>query len=88
MAVHTKTYSLVRWVLGVINLTKSTLKKILGRMCATLESLQTIFIQVEALLNDRPLTYASLDISDPEPIAPSYLRTSGEKNYHTATFQS
>ena len=42
----------------LIGLTKSTLKKILGRTHATLESLQTIIVEVEALLNDRPLTYA------------------------------
>ena len=38
----------------LIGLTKSTLKKILGRAHATLESLQTIVVEVEALLNDRP----------------------------------
>jgi len=57
----------------LIGLTKSTLKKTLGRTCATLESLQTIVIEVEALLNDRPLTYVSSDVSDLEPITPSHL---------------
>ena len=36
----------------LIRLTKSALKKILGRTRATLESLQTIVVEVEALLND------------------------------------
>jgi len=53
----------------MIGLTKSALKKTLG---ATLESLQTIVIEVEALLNDRPLNYVSSDVSDLEPITPSH----------------
>ena len=57
----------------LIGLTKSTLKKTLGRMHATLESLQTITVEVEAILNDRPLTYASSDINDPQPITPAHL---------------
>ena len=57
----------------LIGLTKSTLRKTLGRMHATMESLQTIIVEVEALLNDRPLTHSSPDICDPEPITPSHL---------------
>ena len=57
----------------LIGLTKSTLKKTLGRTHATLESLQTIIVEVEALLNDHPLTYASSDIKDLNPINPSHL---------------
>ena len=57
----------------LIGLTKSTLEKILGRTHATLESLQTIFVEVEGLLNDRPLTYVSSDLDDLEPITPSHL---------------
>jgi len=57
----------------LIGLTKNTLKKTLGRTHVTLESLQTIVVKVEALLNDWPLTYASSDISDPEPITPPHL---------------
>ena len=51
-----------------MGLTKSALKKTLGRTYATLESLQTIIVEIEALLNDRPLTHASPDLRDPEPI--------------------
>ena len=57
----------------LVGLTKNTLKKILGRTHITLEGLQTIIVEVEALLNERPLTYTSCDISDPEPISPSQL---------------
>ena len=57
----------------LIGLTKSTLKKILGRTHATLSSLQTIVVEVEALLNDHPLTYISCDLDDLEPITPSHL---------------
>ena len=57
----------------LIGLTKSSLKKTLGRTHATVESLQTIVVEVEALLNDCPLTYSSSDIGDPEPITPSHL---------------
>ena len=57
----------------MIGLTKSALKKTLDRTCATLESLQTIVIEVEALLNDQPLTYVSSDVSDLEPITLSHL---------------
>ena len=32
-----------------------------------------IVVEVQALLNDRPLTYSSSDIGNPEPITPSDL---------------
>ena len=38
-----------------------------------MESLQTIIVEVEAILNDRPLTYASSDINNPQPITPAHL---------------
>ena len=47
----------------LIGLTKATLKKVLG----------TIIVEVKAMLNDRPLTYISSDISDPEPLTPAHL---------------
>ena len=57
----------------LVGLTKSALKKTLGRTYATLESLQTIIVEIEALLNDRPLTHVSPDLRDPEPITPAHL---------------
>ena len=58
----------------LICLTKSTIKKVLGRAAVNLCTLQTIIvIDVEAILNDRPLTYVSSDIKDAEALAPSHL---------------
>ena len=57
----------------LIGLTKSTLKKVLGRTFVSLISLQTVIVEIEAALNDRPLTYVSSDMSDPEPLTPAHL---------------
>ena len=57
----------------LIGLTNLTLKKVLGREFTTLNSLQTIIIEIEAILNERPLTYVPTDISDPDPITPAHL---------------
>ena len=56
-----------------MGLTKLALKKTLGHNYATLESLQVIIFEIEALLNDRPLTHVSPDLRDPEPITPAHL---------------
>ena len=40
---------------------------------ATLPSLQTIIVEVEAILNDRPITYIPSDVNDPEPLTPAHL---------------
>ena len=57
----------------LIGLTKVSLKKILGRTFTTLPNLQTLIVEVEAILNDRPLTHLSSDVTDPEPLTPSHL---------------
>ena len=38
-----------------------------------LKGLQTIATEIEAVLNDRPITYMSSDVSDPEPLTPAHL---------------
>ena len=45
----------------MIGLTKQAVKKILGRAFISCEQLETIVVEVEAMLNDRPLTYVSSD---------------------------
>ena len=57
----------------LIGLTKNVLKKALGRAYVTLPSLQTIVVEIEAHLNNRPLTYVSSDLDEPEPLTPSHL---------------
>ena len=48
-------------------------KKTLGKIHINLATLQTIVVEVEAILNDCPLTYISNDITDPEPLTPAHL---------------
>ena len=57
----------------LIGLTKNTLKKVLGRALITLSDLQTIIVEIEGILNNRPLTYISADIDDEEALTPSHL---------------
>ena len=49
----------------LIGLTKSAIKITLGRSFVSLAELETIATEIEAMLNDRPLTYVSSDQSDP-----------------------
>ena len=53
----------------IVGMTKSTLQKVLGKSRINLEELTTLITEVEATLNDRPLTY----ISDGVPFTPSHL---------------
>ena len=57
----------------LIGLTKNSLKNILGRSFITLPELQTIVVEIEAILNDRPLTYLSSEVQDDTPLTPSHL---------------
>jgi len=58
---------------SLIGLTKSYLKKALGQMFVTLSSLQTLVVEIEAHLNNQPLTYVSTDSNEPTPLTPSHL---------------
>jgi len=61
------------WWECLISLTKMSLKKVLGRARISLVVLQTLVIEVEAILNDRPLTHVSSDLEDAEPLTPAHL---------------
>ena len=37
------------------------------------ESLQTALCEVEAIMNDRPITFLSQDVKDLEPLTPNHL---------------
>ena len=57
----------------LVGLTKSALKRVLGKSMVSFRELETLTIQIEAKLNDRPLTYASDDVTDLQPLSPSQL---------------
>jgi len=65
------------WVGGfyerLIGLTKSSLKKTLGKSMVTLRELRRIVTEIEAILNDRPITFVSSDVNDTIPLTPSHL---------------
>lgn len=50
-----------------------TLKKVLGRAAVTYDELQTLLTEIEANLNDRPLTFVSSDVNYLPPLTPSML---------------
>ena len=52
---------------------KTALYAILGNRSVGASVLYTCLVEVEALLNSKPLTYVSSDIADPDPITPFML---------------
>ena len=61
------------WWEQLVGMTKSTIKKVLGRAHVSLVTLQTLVTEVEAVLNDCPLIYITPDIEDADPLTPSHL---------------
>ena len=61
------------WWERLIGLTKTALKKIVGRAYLSLETLQTVVTEIETIMNDRPLTYVSSNLDDTEPLTPAHL---------------
>lgn len=57
----------------LIGLTKTALKKVLGRAFVTYDELETVLCEVEAAINERPLTYVPTDCEDFPPLTPSQL---------------
>ena len=57
----------------LLGISKRAIKKTLGRALITLTERQTLAVEVEAILNDRSITYVSGDVVDEEPLTPSHL---------------
>ena len=57
----------------LIGLVKRCLKKTIGKAYLNMIELNTILIEVEAVLNSRPLTYPYVDINDASPLTPSHF---------------
>ena len=62
------------WWDCLIGLMKMSLKKILGRARVSLVVLQTLIVEVEVILNDRPLAHVSSDLEDAKPLIPAQLQ--------------
>ncbi|XP_077990938.1 uncharacterized protein LOC144445269 [Glandiceps talaboti] len=57
----------------LIGITKLCLKKVLRRAYVYEDELRTLLAEVEAVINDRPLTYVYGDSNEPLPLTPSQL---------------
>ncbi|XP_052820064.1 uncharacterized protein LOC128245883 [Mya arenaria] len=61
------------WWERLIGLTKTAVKKVLGRSYVDFETLSTIITEVEAVINDGPLTYVTSGEVEAEQLTPSHL---------------
>jgi hypothetical protein len=59
----------------MVRITKTALRKVLGKSLVTFEELQTILSEIEAIINSRPLTYVYNDPSEPFPLNPANFLT-------------
>lgn len=50
-----------------------SINKVLRRALIDLSEMQTLAKEVQAVVNDRPITFVSHDVDDPEPLTPSRL---------------
>ena len=58
---------------SLVKSAKVALNSILDRRSLSDEMFSTIMVEVESLLNGRPLTHVSVDPSDPEPLTPNHF---------------
>lgn len=52
---------------------KAALQVTLGAQTVTEEVLRTVLIEIESILNAKPIGYTSSDIADPDPVTPNIL---------------
>ena len=57
----------------LIGVVKLSIKKVLHCALISLPELQTLIKEVQAVVNDRPITFVYHDVNDPEPLTPSKL---------------
>ncbi|GBM11933.1 hypothetical protein AVEN_209630-1 [Araneus ventricosus] len=60
---------------------KDPLRKILGRALLTFEELSTILVEIEYVVNSRPLTYVADGFSEPNPLTPLDFLQYGRKDH-------
>ena len=52
---------------------KAGLRVVIGTQSVTEEVLHTVLVEVEGILNSKPLGYVSSDVADPDPVTPNML---------------
>ncbi|KAG5261947.1 hypothetical protein AALO_G00290350, partial [Alosa alosa] len=52
---------------------KIALQTTLGAQAVAEEVLRTVMIEIEGILNSKPLGYVSSDVADPDPVTPNLL---------------
>ena len=57
----------------MVGTVKNCLKKTIGRSLLTFEEFRTVVLEVEAVVNSRPLTYLYTDIQEGEPLSPAHF---------------
>lgn len=55
----------------MVRCVKSCLKRILGKSALSFEELYTVLVEVEAVINSRPITFVYNDHNEPDPLSPS-----------------
>ena len=67
---YAKTCTLGWWLVGVFDwiIMKTALKKMLNRANVLLTVLETLVVEIEAVLNNRPLTYTPSEFDEMDPL--------------------
>ena len=68
---------LAHWMAGfyekLVGITKRALRKTLGNNCLTEKQLETVIVEVETVVNTRPLVYVDDDINSSTMMTPSHF---------------
>ena len=57
----------------MIGVVKKCLRKVLHNKRVSVDELSTVLVEIEARVNNRPLTYMAETIDEPEPLTPNHL---------------
>ena len=61
------------WVERLNHVFKSALRKVLGGACVSFDELSTLLVEVESIMNSRPISYVYDDVHEGQAITPSIL---------------
>ena len=61
----------------LIRSVKTLLKKNFGKAYLSFDELRTVLVQIEAIINSRPITFVSVESSEPDPLTPNDMLLGG-----------